>query len=172
MSLVVLVPLTIRKQAVPHAGYIILNRLSLIKQRYTSMASSLIKPGPVTRAAARANQSAKALLNRPVTQKPQLARFSSESVTVVHDEVAKQFYVKLDKDKAYLSYDRLPDGTVDLYHTEVPHELRGKGLAGIITEKALNHLVATNQPFKATCTYTQKFLKDNHNDKYVSLMKK
>ena len=169
VSLIALVSLTTRQQPVSHADFII---ALLLQNIPACMASSFVRPGPVTRAAALANQSANNLLNRPVLSHQQLARFSSDNVTVIHDESKKEFYVKLGKDKAYLSYDKLPDGTIDLYHTEVPHELRGKGLAGIITEKALDHMVKTNQSFKPTCTYTQKFLKDNANDRYLALIKK
>lgn len=36
--------------------------------------------------------------------------------------------------EAVLLYNRLPDGTLDFHHTEVPPALRGRGIAGQLAE--------------------------------------
>lgn len=128
------------------------------------MTSQLTRLGPVTRSASRKS-------TLPMINLLQVGKFSSDNTKVIHDENKGEFYVQFGKDKAYLSYEKLPNGTVDLFHTEVPNELRGKGLAGVLTQEALNHMVRKNQPITVTCTYIKKYIKDNPNDSYLRLMK-
>ena len=78
------------------------------------MASQMVRLGPVTRSAARSSLPSLNLL--------QNGRFSSDSVKVLHDSAKGEFYVQLGPDKACLQYEKLPDGTVDLFHTEVAKE--------------------------------------------------
>lgn len=128
------------------------------------MASQLLRRGPMTR-------SVSARLASPMLNFLQNGRFSTDTVKVMHDEAKGEFYVQLGEEKAYLLYEKLPDGTVDLCHTMVPKALRGKGLSGVLTLEALNYMVGKNQPLTITCTYVQKYIKDNPNDSYLRLIK-
>ncbi|XP_071789326.1 protein NATD1-like isoform X1 [Asterias amurensis] len=92
-----------------------------------------------------------------------MAEASSQDLVVDHDIQNKTFYIQLAgvAEKAVLNYDVLEADTVDLHHTGVPVSMRGKGIAKILAKAALDHFVAQNTNMKLTCTYLQKYFKEN-----------
>ncbi|RWS17611.1 protein GTLF3B-like protein [Dinothrombium tinctorium] len=97
------------------------------------------------------------------------ANFSTDALKAVHNQSANEFYIQLGKDKAVLNYEYLDRNKVELYHTEVPSELQGKGIAKILAKAsfsvtAFDFVVDNNLQMKVTCTYLQKYLKDNPNE--------
>jgi predicted GNAT family acetyltransferase len=61
--------------------------------------------------------------------------------------------------------------TYNLFHTEVPPELQGRGLAKILVTQALDQIAAEQGQTKIvpSCSYVQKVVKE-HQDKYKSLL--
>ncbi|XP_035670413.1 protein NATD1-like [Branchiostoma floridae] len=83
---------------------------------------------------------------------------------VGHDKLKKEFYIRMEREsteKAILQYDMYRKGYVDFYHTFVPEVYRGKGLAKHLAKAALDYAVEEDLKMKLTCTYLQKYAKDN-----------
>lgn len=86
----------------------------------------------------------------------------------VRDDVARQRYeVEVDGATGFLVYVRRP-GVIDLVHTEVPPELRGRGLAGVLARAALEAARAAGERVVASCPYVQAYLKKH--PEYQSLL--
>jgi len=96
------------------------------------------------------------------------------SMEVVHDPTNKQFYISLSADKpdikAVLEYS-LDDTVYDLYHTEVPVELRGRGIAKHLAKAALDHIVKEKAVAILSCTYLQKYHAENPNQDHSSVVR-
>lgn len=82
----------------------------------------------------------------------------SESVPVVHDESGHQFEVVLDGHRAYLSYMDLGKQTMDIYRTFVPNGLRGKGIAALLTEAALQYADSMGYTVIPSCSYVERYM--------------
>ncbi|KAK3087501.1 hypothetical protein FSP39_006697 [Pinctada imbricata] len=88
---------------------------------------------------------------------------SQSTLFAGHDEKKKEFYVELPYaegktkavPRAILQYEWIQDKYVDLYHTGVPEEFRGKGVAKILAEAALDHFVRDDVTMRLSCTYLQ-----------------
>ncbi|KAK4539081.1 hypothetical protein RGQ29_031993 [Quercus rubra] len=78
------------------------------------------------------------------------AQFSTDTLTVQHDEEKREFYVLMGKDKAFLNYEEIGENAVNLWHTEA----------------AFDYVVEKDLRMKVTCTYLEKYLRENPQDKY------
>jgi len=95
-------------------------------------------------------------------------QFSSvEELKVKHNSKGHKFYIKLGEDEALLIYRDVSPGVIDLYHTEVPQSLQGKGIAKKLAQEAFEYVVNQNLKMRVTCTYLQKYLSDNPKPEYV-----
>lgn len=90
------------------------------------------------------------------------------SFEVRHDVKAREFYIALEKGKAVLQYENEGDKTLNMYHTEVPSAYRGQGIARHLAKAALDYAVDQDAKVKLTCSYLQKFVKDNPVLEYTS----
>lgn len=93
-------------------------------------------------------------------------------------------------DEAVLEYVNRK-GTLDMYHTEVPDAYRGQGLAAMLAKvfkhvvspvailsgliliffkAAFDHAVENHLPMKLSCSYLQKYFKENPKDEYKKLV--
>ncbi|XP_020616097.1 protein NATD1-like [Orbicella faveolata] len=101
-----------------------------------------------------------------------LRRFSSyvamSSYEVKHNVKGREFYIALEKGKAVLQYENEGNNTMNMYHTGVPTEYRGQGIAGHLAKAALDYAVVQDAKVKLTCTYLQKYVKDNPSPEYTS----
>jgi len=83
---------------------------------------------------------------------------------VIHNLENQEFYIPLsDKSKnikAVLQYS-IQDKVYDLYHTEVPSKLRGQGIAKHLAKAALDYVVENKSQAILSCTYLQKYHKEN-----------
>ncbi|KAK3577332.1 hypothetical protein CHS0354_008426 [Potamilus streckersoni] len=92
---------------------------------------------------------------------------------VGHDKKIMEFYIKLSEDgkvseeKAVLQYSFVRKGIVDLEHTEVPPLFRGRGIAKILAREALDYFVKENIKMKLSCTYLQKYVRENPLPQYL-----
>ena len=100
---------------------------------------------------------------------------------VVHDASRQLFHLDLTPGKktrkqfGVLEYNRVISEdsaekrvVYDLYHTEVPPQFRGRGIAKIVTKAAFDTLLTTEDKaaqLLLTCTYVQRFYRE-HKDEY------
>ncbi len=87
---------------------------------------------------------------------------------IFHDEKNHKFYCTIEGREAYLRYFMKDTGTIDLRSTYVPNELRGKGIAALIVERALTFAHEKNLTVIPTCSYVSSFI--NKNEKYKELI--
>ncbi|KAL4216624.1 Protein natd1 [Mactra antiquata] len=113
------------------------------------------------------------ILRRAVTMSTQ---FDLSKLKVEHSVERNEFYIQLkdgedEASKAYLSYTYIKPDYVDLEHTVVPSEFRGHGIAKILAQTVFDHFVDKGTFMKPTCTYLQKFYKENQLPKYTEKIK-
>lgn len=82
----------------------------------------------------------------------------TESLTIRHDQVGKQFEVTVEGSRAYLSYMDLGKQTIDIYRTFVPDTLRGRGLAAALTEQALRFAEDRGYTVIPSCSYVERYM--------------
>ena len=57
-------------------------------------------------------------------------------------------------EKCLLQYEREAD-RVDIWHTEVPPQARGQGIARLLVEAAMKWIAENNLTYKLSCSYVQ-----------------
>ena len=82
----------------------------------------------------------------------------TDSLTIRHDQIGKQFEVMVDGSRAYLSYMDLGKQTIDIYRTFVPDGLRGRGLAAALTEQALRFAEDQGYTVIPSCSYVERYM--------------
>ncbi|PIK34844.1 hypothetical protein BSL78_02379 [Apostichopus japonicus] len=95
-----------------------------------------------------------------------------EQFHIFHDAEKKEFSITLEDtpEPAVLQYELLKDNSVDLYHTGVPVAFRGKGIAKVLAKGALDHFSSNQVKMQLSCTYLQKYVKDNPNPVYLACL--
>jgi uncharacterized protein len=86
---------------------------------------------------------------------------------VVNNETKRQFEITVDGHTGFLRYMR-QDDRIELQHTEVPPELGGRGIGGVLAKAALDDAKAANLRVRAICPFVRKYL-DRHRE-YASLL--
>jgi hypothetical protein len=86
-----------------------------------------------------------------------LASIPREGPTVRHNVTAHRFETDAGAELAYVEYEMV-HGNMALTHTWVPMEGRGKGLAGIVVQAALEYAQANGLKVEPVCTYVQSFI--------------
>lgn len=100
-----------------------------------------------------------------------------DNLKVEHSEKQQEFYILINKDvktkpkKAVLQYEMINPSYVDLQHTVVPEEFRGHGVAKLLAKAAFDHFTQKNCDILPTCTYLQKFYKENPLPEYKARVK-
>jgi len=92
---------------------------------------------------------------------------STKTLVVKHDDVNHMFYIQLDKDVAFVQYDKF-DSILDYNETQVPPAFQSKGIAKILAKAAFDHVVKNDLKMKVTCTYLQKYLEEHALPEYTS----
>lgn len=77
---------------------------------------------------------------------------------VIHDSEEKRFYKRVDGKEAELSYIVESEDVLNYKSTYTPHELRGKGLAGEITQAALKYALDHNKKVNPGCPYVREYI--------------
>ena len=78
-----------------------------------------------------------------------------------HDAAGHRFSAKLAEGEAYLSYEPRPDGALDLRHTVVPEEARGRGTGEALVRAALEHARSSGRRVVPTCPFVRQFLEQH-----------
>lgn len=76
---------------------------------------------------------------------------------VVHNETERRFEITIDGHTGFLRYARKPD-QIELIHTEVPPELGGRGLGGVLAKAAFDHAKQGGLKVIPTCPFVKKYL--------------
>ena len=63
-------------------------------------------------------------------------------------------------EKCLLQYEREAD-SVDIWHTEVPPQARGQGIARLLVEAAMEWIAENNLNYKLSCSYVQSVVNRN-----------
>lgn len=88
-------------------------------------------------------------------------------IEVQHDKKNERFVAEIEGYEAYLSYNVFDD-IIDLTYAYTPPEIRGKGIAKIVVEYALNYAKTNNLKVIPTCSYVQAIVE--RNDNYKNLL--
>ena len=75
-----------------------------------------------------------------------------DTPAVEHDTAAHRFVIRLDGREAFLAY-RQSGTTLDFYHTFVPPEFRGRGLAEQVVRAGFEYAKAQHLTVIPTCPY-------------------
>lgn len=78
----------------------------------------------------------------------------------VHDEEHRRFEIQTGGYTAYLTY-VIRGKILDIVHTFVPKELRGRGIAALLVEAAYRYCQEEGYSCQATCPYARTWLNEN-----------
>ena len=87
---------------------------------------------------------------------------------VKHDEQAGKYYALIDGREAVCEYGPAGNGTLDFFHTYVPPELRGRGVADELVRQALEDVLARGLKVIPSCWFVRAYI-DRH-PKYQALL--
>ncbi|MCZ7609468.1 MAG: N-acetyltransferase [Ignavibacterium sp.] len=79
---------------------------------------------------------------------------------IINDKKGSRFVIIIDGLEVYELYAE-DKGTIDLYSTYTPPQLRGKGLAADVVKAALEYAEEKNLKVIPTCWYVRKYV-DEH----------
>ena len=82
----------------------------------------------------------------------------NEPIHVEHNAQEKCFLAVVDGYKALLEYRMLDEHTIDMHHTFVPNELRGKGVAAVLAKTALDYAKEQDYKVVPSCSYIAVYL--------------
>jgi uncharacterized protein len=87
-----------------------------------------------------------------------LNSYSMKSIKmeIAHDLNQRKFYIIVDNLESHLEYVKT-DNIINLNHTFVPYELRGKGIAGQLVKAALNFAEENNLKIIPSCSYVADY---------------
>ena len=83
---------------------------------------------------------------------------ASAPVEVTRNDARRRFEATVDGRTSVLTY-REGDGRVTLIHTEVPSDLRGRGLADLLARAALDDARRRGLAVRPLCPFVQAFMK-------------
>lgn len=78
-----------------------------------------------------------------------------DKTSIQHDENTRRFFTA---SGAVLEYRMAPHGGIEITHTFVPENLRGRGLAADLMEAAMEHSRKNKLMISASCSYAQIYL--------------
>lgn len=81
-----------------------------------------------------------------------------DGTALIDNEDDNRFEVSIDGAIAFINYLKR-DNVYYLIHTQVPHALEGRGIAGALVEKTFKKLEAGGFKIMPYCPYVQSYLK-------------
>lgn len=81
-----------------------------------------------------------------------------EPIQVVHDSQKQCFSAQIEGYQAILEYRAVDASTLDIHHTYVPNELRGKGIAALLAKTALDYAKEHNYTVIPSCSYIAVYM--------------
>ncbi len=92
-----------------------------------------------------------------------------ENLEVKNNQTKNQFEANLDGKTALIKYSKEDDGTLNLFHTEVPDEFEGKGVGSQLVKNALEQIKAADLKINPSCPFVANFIK--RHPEYKNLVK-
>ncbi|QHS57437.1 N-acetyltransferase [Mucilaginibacter sp. 14171R-50] len=77
---------------------------------------------------------------------------------IIDNEAIHNFEFFVDGHRSFIDY-KTRDNRIYLIHTEVPEELEGRGIAGVMVEKVLTYIEQRDMKLVPLCAYVKAFLK-------------
>lgn len=87
----------------------------------------------------------------------------TDQLTIHHDRTNRQFETTVDGHRAYLAYVDLGKQTLDIYRTFVPDALRGRGVAAVLTQHALDFAAHEGYTVIPSCSYVEWYIERQEN---------
>ena len=82
-------------------------------------------------------------------------------INVQHDEQAGKYYAVIDGREAVCEYGPAGEGRLNFFHTYVPNELRGRGVADELVRHALDDALARGYKVIPSCWFVRVYI-DRH----------
>ena len=76
---------------------------------------------------------------------------------VIHDIEKQKFYIVIDDLESHLEYVKT-NNVLNLNHTYVPSELRGKGIAGALVKAAFTYVEDNKLKIIPSCSYVADYI--------------
>ncbi len=92
-----------------------------------------------------------------------------KNLEVKNNQTKNQFETNLDGKTALIKYQKEADGTLNLFHTEVPDEFEGKGVGSQLVKNALEQIKADNLKINPSCPFIAAYIK--RHPEYKNLVK-
>jgi uncharacterized protein len=86
---------------------------------------------------------------------------------IEHDSADHQFVAHLPEGEAYLAYATEGNGTLDLEHTVVPQEARGRGVGESLVRAALGYAREKGVRVIPSCPFVRQWLADHPEERDV-----
>ena len=83
---------------------------------------------------------------------------NAEAPQVVHAPERDRYELRLGEHLAGVADYRRDGDVVDVWHTEVDPALRGRGLAAVLVDQAVDDLEAQGLTVRASCSYVRRRL--------------
>jgi predicted GNAT family acetyltransferase len=88
------------------------------------------------------------------------ARVLYEDLNVTNNEAAQRYEIRVDGQLARLEYRRLTDRLL-FTHTEVPTQLQGRGIGGLMVRAALDDARAHGQQVVPLCSFVRWYIRQH-----------
>ncbi len=87
------------------------------------------------------------------------------NIKVTHDVLSKRFYCITGGCVSCVEYRKYKgrEGIIEIYHTLVPEELRGQGIASIIMNEVVRYVSENGLKVVPTCSYARKIFEKDEN---------
>ena len=92
-----------------------------------------------------------------------------KNLEVINNKTKNQFEANLDGKTALIKYRKEADGTLNLFHTEVPEEFEGKGVGSQLVKNVLEQIKAGNLKINPSCPFVAAYIK--RHPEYNNLVK-
>ncbi|MFH4979979.1 hypothetical protein AB6A40_006688 [Gnathostoma spinigerum] len=86
---------------------------------------------------------------------------SHSAMSVSHSARRLEFLLVQNGLKSFLKYRLLPGNIMEMYHTEVPSELRGRGIGKQLCSKAFDYAIQNELRVRPTCSYVAKYARES-----------
>jgi len=88
---------------------------------------------------------------------------------IIHDTLNKKFFCMIGNKESLVEYDFLKDDTtiIEIYHTFVPQELRGLGIAKELYLELIKYIDVNNIKIRPSCSYALKIFSSDKYQKYL-----
>ena len=81
-----------------------------------------------------------------------------DSFELINNESGKRFEFTVDGSTAFILYKKIGEKELELFHTEVPESLEGKGVGKALAQKALQYCKTNGIKILPTCPFLAAYI--------------